>query len=132
MSSVLTYLSYVDYTTNVFDISLLSNKRSATVATYTKKIFFKLVIPKKVESDKGPKYIGHGYIMALFEHIRKFQETFSFLISCSLYYNHGKNICRLLQILAQFSFTTSERKLDCYNKKVNIRVASQAVERLKT
>lgn len=33
--------------------------------------------------------------------------------------NHGKNICRLFQILAQFPFTINERELDYYHQKVN-------------
>ena len=31
--------------------------------------------------------------------------------------------------LAQFPFTTSESKLDCYHQKVNVRVASRVAER---
>ena len=34
--------------------------------------------------------------------------------------------------LAQFVFTTSETEVDYYHQKVNIRVASQVIERLKT
>ena len=45
--------------------------------------------------------------------------------------NHGKNICRLIQILVQFPFATSEKKLDHFHLKLNIRVASRVVERLK-
>ena len=52
------YLIAVDYTTNIFYISLFPNKRSATVATHTKRILSKFGIPKKVVSDNGPKYIG--------------------------------------------------------------------------
>ena len=32
--------------------------------------------------------------------------------------NCGKNSCGFFQILAQFSFTTSERELDYYHQKV--------------
>ena len=46
-------------------------------------------------------------------------------------YNHGKNIDRLFHILRQIPFTTSERKLDYYHQKVNIRVASQVAKELK-
>ena len=42
-----------------------------------------------------------------------------------------KNICKVLEILAQFPFT-NERELDYFHRKVNIRVASQIAERLKT
>ena len=46
--------------------------------------------------------------------------------------NHGKNICKLFHILKQFTFSTSERELDYYQKMVNLRVASWAAKRLKT
>ena len=44
----------------------------------------------------------------------------------------GRNICRLFQFLARFTFTTSETELDHYHHKVNVRVASRVAERLKT
>ena len=40
--------------------------------------------------------------------------------------------CRLFHFLAQFVFTTSEKELDYYHQKVNVRVASRVAERLKT
>ena len=43
--------------------------------------------------------------------------------------NLGQNTCRLF-FLAQFVFTTSETELDHYHRKMNVRVASQIVERL--
>ena len=43
--------------------------------------------------------------------------------------NLGQNTCRLF-FLAQFVFTTSETELDYYHRKMNVRVASQIVERL--
>ena len=55
------YLVVVDYTTNIFDISLLLNKRSATVVTHTKRIFYRFKIPKKVVSENGPEYAGRYY-----------------------------------------------------------------------
>ena len=55
------YLVAVDYATNFFDISLLPNKRSATIVTDTKRIFFKFGITMKVVSDNGPEYIGKDY-----------------------------------------------------------------------
>ena len=55
------YLVVVDCTTNFFDISLLQNKRSATVVIHTKIIFSKFGIPKKVGSDNEPEYIGKDY-----------------------------------------------------------------------
>ena len=44
---------------------------------------------------------------------------------------HGKNICRLSHILVQYLFTSSEKGLDHYHQKLNIRVASWVAERLK-
>ena len=69
------YLVVVDYTTNVFDISLLPNKRSATVVTHTKRIFSKFKIPKKVVSDNGPEYTGKDY--KLFAKQRDFKHDLS-------------------------------------------------------
>ena len=46
--------------------------------------------------------------------------------------NHGKSICRLLHILAQFSFATSQKELDYYHQKMSIRVAAQVAERFIT
>ena len=43
-----------------------------------------------------------------------------------------KSICRSFHILAQFSFTLSQRGQNHYQLKVNIRVASQVPERFKT
>ena len=37
--------------------------------------------------------------------------------------NHGKIICSLFHILAQFPFTTSETQVDYYHQRLNIRVA---------
>ena len=34
--------------------------------------------------------------------------TFNFVLCLLGYHNHGKNVCKLFQILAQFPFTTSE------------------------
>ena len=48
--------------------------------------------------------------------------------SCNL----ERNIRRLFHFLAQFLYTTSEKELDYYHRKVNVRVASRIVERLKT
>ena len=42
--------------------------------------------------------------------------------------NHIKTICRLFLILVQYLLTKSERELDYYNQKVDIRVA----QRIKT
>ena len=50
----------------------------------------------------------------------------------SSYYNLGQNLCRLFHFVAQLVFTTSETELDYYHQKVNIRVSSRVVERLKT
>ena len=36
-----------------------------------------------------------------------------------------QNVCRLFQILAQFTFTKNEAELDYYHQKVNARVVSQ-------
>lgn len=47
-------------------------------------------------------------------------------------YNHAKIICKFYHTLVQFPFITSERELDHYHEKLNIRVASLVVERLKT
>ena len=47
------------------------------------------------------------------------------------WYNHGKMFCRLFHILAEFPFTTSERGIEDYHKKVNIWVASRADEKVK-
>ena len=45
-----------------------------------------------------------------------------------LFQNLGYNICRLLHVLVQFLFTTSETELYCYHQKVNVRVALQIAE----
>ena len=55
------YLAVVDYTANLFHISLFSNKRSATVVTPAKRILSKFKIRKNERSDNGPEYIGKGY-----------------------------------------------------------------------
>ena len=47
-------------------------------------------------------------------------------------YNLEQNTCRLFHFLVQFVFTTSETELDYYHQKVNIPVASQVAEQLKT
>ena len=41
--------------------------------------------------------------------------------------NHGQNICRLFHFFEQF-----ETQLDYYQQKMNVRVASQVAEPLKT
>ena len=41
------------------------------------------------------------------------------------YYNFEQNTCRLLHVLAQFIFTTSETGLDYYHQKVIVWVAWQ-------
>ena len=46
--------------------------------------------------------------------------------------NIWQNIGRLFRVLAKFIFTTSAMELDYYHQKVNVRVASQVAERLKT
>ena len=46
--------------------------------------------------------------------------------------NLGRNICRRSHFFAQFLFTTSETELNYCHQKVNVRVASQVAERLKT
>ena len=46
--------------------------------------------------------------------------------------NIWQNIGRLFRVLAKFIFTTSATELDYYHQKVNVRVASQVAERLKT
>lgn len=45
------YPVVVNYTTNFVDITLLPDKRSATIVTHTKIIFTKYEIPNKVVSD---------------------------------------------------------------------------------
>ena len=55
------YLLVVDYAKNFFYISLLPNKRSATVVTHTKRIFSKFGIPKNFVSCNGPEYSGKDY-----------------------------------------------------------------------
>ena len=53
----------------------------------------------------------------------------AFLHQISIHkYNHGKIISRLLNILAQFSLTTSERKLGYYHQKTDIQVAPKTAE----
>ena len=47
-------------------------------------------------------------------------------------YNHGQNNYRLFHVLTQCSFNTNELELNCHHQKVNVRVASRVVERLKT
>ena len=49
-----------------------------------------------------------------------------------LTFNLGQNISNLFHLLAQFLFTTSETKLDYYHQKINVRVALQVAEQLKT
>ena len=46
-------------------------------------------------------------------------------------HNHRKNICRRFHMVAQCSFTTSERELSYYQQKVNLQVVSRAAEQLK-
>ena len=46
--------------------------------------------------------------------------------------NLGRNICRLFHVLAKFLFITCKTELDYYHQKVNLRVALQFAERLKT
>ena len=55
------YLVVVDYTANFFYVSLLPNKRSATVVTHTKRVFSKLGIHEKVVSDNESEYIRKDY-----------------------------------------------------------------------
>ena len=38
-------------------------------------------------------------------------------------HNLEENICRLFHVLAQFLLYTSETEVDCYNQKMNVRVA---------
>ena len=45
--------------------------------------------------------------------------------------NLGQKVCRLFHVLAQFQFTKSEAELDYHQQKVNERVASRVVERLR-
>ena len=56
---------------------------------------------------------------------------FNFCGSVNMY-DFGQNIWRLAHSLTQLFFTTSETELDYYHQKVNVRVASRVVERLKT
>ena len=49
-----------------------------------------------------------------------------------LVYNHFHNILRHLDVLPNFSFTTSETIRDYYLKTRNIKVASRVAEGLKT
>lgn len=42
--------------------------------------------------------------------------------------NLGQNVCRLLYILAQFQV---KRKLDYYNRKVNVQIISRVVKRVR-
>ena len=44
-------------------------------------------------------------------------------------YFREQNICRLLHILAQFLFTTSEMELNYYHQKVNVGVSLLVAER---
>ena len=46
--------------------------------------------------------------------------------------NLGQNICRLIHVLTQFLFSTSEMKLDFCQQKNNVRIASQVIELRKT
>lgn len=55
------FVIVIDYTTNFFDIALIPNKESSTVVKYTKQIFSRYGIPKKVMSDNGPEFIGKAY-----------------------------------------------------------------------
>ena len=48
------------------------------------------------------------------------------------FYNLGQNIQILFHFLVEFVFTTSEKELDYYHQKVNVRIASGVAERLKT
>ena len=47
-------------------------------------------------------------------------------------FNLGQNICNLFNFLVQFLFTTSETELEYYHQKINVRVALQVAEQLKT
>ena len=58
---VQSYLVVVDYTTIIFDISLLPNRQSATIVTHTKKNSSKFGIPKKVVSYNGLENIVKEY-----------------------------------------------------------------------
>jgi hypothetical protein len=55
------YLLLVDYYRNFFEISLLSNIKSATVIQHTKSIFARHGIPEVVISDNGPQYSCEDY-----------------------------------------------------------------------
>lgn len=46
-------------------------------------------------------------------------------------YNHGKIFAELFHILAQVPFTISESEIDYYYQKVNVRVASRVIDRLR-
>ena len=50
----------VGYTTNYFDISLISDKKLSTVVLHTKRIFSKFGIPKIIISDNGPGFVGRA------------------------------------------------------------------------
>ena len=64
------YLIVADYTSNFFDISEISDKRSATVVLHTKQMFSRYGIPKEVISDNGSEFIGSTY--------KRFRKTWDF------------------------------------------------------
>ena len=55
------YLLVVDDNSNYFDLSLIPDKQSSTVALHTKRIFARYGIPKLVISDNGPEFTGSAY-----------------------------------------------------------------------
>ena len=50
----------------------------------------------------------------------------------NFFYNHGQNICRLFDALAEFLLTTTESELDYYHQEMIMRVSLQFVELLNT
>ena len=54
------YLIAVDYISNSFDISEMSNKRSSTVVLHVKRIFSRYGIPKEFMSGNGSEFIGNA------------------------------------------------------------------------
>ena len=51
----------VEYTSNLFHISGISDKRSSTVVLHTKRIFSRHGIPKEVITDNCQEFTGNAY-----------------------------------------------------------------------
>lgn len=110
------YLIIVDYTTNYYDISLLTDKQSRRVVTQTKIIFSWFGIPKIVISDNGPEFSGEAY--------KKFSKEWDFehITSSPVYPESNGQIERTIQTVKKTLKKALKNNEDPYLALLAIRV----------